>query len=379
MRIDIATLFPAMCDSVLHESIVGRGIKNGYIEIFSHDIRPYTENKHNRVDDKPYGGGTGMVMQAQPIYDCIQDILKHHEKRPRIIYMSPQGETLTQAKVKELAAEEGLIILCGHYEGVDQRVLEELSAEEISVGDYVLTGGELPALIVADAVARLQKGVLPNEDAYSIESHEGGLLEYPQYTRPEVWRGRAVPEVLLNGNHDSVAAWQHSAAIRVTGIKRPDMLERYIREQRDSFWSGFLEEKQLPADTACADYFSFGKTEQEANEVLKQVLRGKKRADCRLLREYELSGRRVPKKGELKAVTDADGTPRCVIETTAVRKLPFAEVTFEQCRRVDGAKTLEEWQEKHRRLFDESAQECGFSFTEDMIVLIEEFRLIYKR
>ena len=195
MRIDIATLFPDMCDSVLHESIIGRAITNGHIKIYSHNIRDYTKNKHRRVDDTPYGGGTGMVMQAQPIYDCIMDIAAKHEKKPRIIYMSPQGETLTQEKVKELAEEEGLILLCGHYEGVDQRVLDELECEELSVGDYVLTGGELPALIVADAVARLQKGVLPNEDAYSIESHFNGLLEYPQYTMPREWRGREVPVI----------------------------------------------------------------------------------------------------------------------------------------------------------------------------------------
>ena len=169
MRIDIATLFTQMCDSVLNE-------------VYTHDIRKYTENKHRRVDDKPYGGGTGMLMQAQPVYDCISAIKSQGEGKPRIIYMSPQGEVLTQQKVQELAQEPWLILLCGHYEGIDQRVLDELEVEELSVGNYVLTGGELPALIVADAVARLQPGVLPNEDAYSIESHYNGLLEFPQYT-----------------------------------------------------------------------------------------------------------------------------------------------------------------------------------------------------
>lgn len=178
MRIDIATLFTQMCDSVLNESIVGRGIRNGFIEVYTHDIRKYTENKHRRVDDKPYGGGTGMLMQAQPVYDCISAIKSQGEGKPRIIYMSPQGEVLTQQKVQELAQEPWLILLCGHYEGIDQRVLDELEVEELSVGNYVLTGGELPALIVADAVARLQPGVLPNEDAYSIESHYNGLLEF---------------------------------------------------------------------------------------------------------------------------------------------------------------------------------------------------------
>lgn len=233
MRIDIATLFPEMCDGVLRTSVLGRGIKNGCIEIYTHDIRLYTENKHHNVDDKPYGGGTGMIMQAQPIYDCIMAIIAQHKARPRIIYMSPQGETLTQGKVRELAAEEGLILLCGHYEGVDGRVLEELGAGELSVGDYVLTGGELPALIVCDAVARLQEGVLPNEDAYSVESHYNGLLEFPQYSRPEVWRGRAVPEVLLSGDHKKVAEWQKQAALEVTQKKRPDMYEKYLQDHAE--------------------------------------------------------------------------------------------------------------------------------------------------
>ncbi len=235
MRIDIATLFPDMCNAVLGTSVLGRGIKNGFIEIHTHDIREYTKDRHRNVDDKPYGGGTGLVMQAQPIYDCITAIKAFHETPPRVIYMSPQGETLTQDKVRELSRESGLILLCGHYEGVDQRVLDELEVEEISVGDYVLTGGELPALIVCDAVARMTKGVLPNEDAYSIESHFAGLLEFPQYSRPEVWRGRAVPEVLLCGDHKKVAEWQEEQALLVTCQKRPDMYERYLAEHAEEF------------------------------------------------------------------------------------------------------------------------------------------------
>lgn len=233
MRIDIATLFPDMCEAVLHTSVLGRGIKNGFIEIHTHDIRLYTEDKHRNVDDKPYGGGTGLVMQAQPIYDCITAVKAQHKSPPRVIYLSPQGETLTQGKVRELAAEDGLILLCGHYEGVDSRVLEELQAEEISAGDYVLTGGELPALILADAVARLQPGVLPNEDAYSLESHYNGLLEQPQYTRPEIWRGRAVPEVLLSGDHKKITEWQLEASIEVTRLKRPDLYEKYLRDHAE--------------------------------------------------------------------------------------------------------------------------------------------------
>ena len=237
MRIDIATLFPEMCESVLQTSVLGRGIKNGFLEVYTHDIRLYTENRHRNVDDKPYGGGTGMIMMAQPIYDCIMAIISQHRARPRIIYLSPQGETLTQGKVRELSEEEGLILICGHYEGVDRRVLDELQAEEISVGDYVLTGGELPALILTDAVARLQEGVLPNEDAYSIESHYDGLLEFPQYTRPEIWRGRAVPETLLSGNHAKIREWQREMALETTREKRPDMYEKYVLEHAEELFS----------------------------------------------------------------------------------------------------------------------------------------------
>lgn len=216
-----------MCEAVLSESVVGRGRKAGFIEINCRNIRDYTIDKHRRVDDKAYGGGTGMVMQAQPVYDCIMSIISELGKnaQPRLIYMSPQGRTLNQEIVKELAAEENLIILCGHYEGIDQRVLDELNFEEISTGDYVVTGGELPAMILADAVARLQEGVLPNEEAYSIESHYNGLLEHPQYTRPEEWRGRRVPEVLISGHHANIKKWQEEMAVKVTERKRPDLLE----------------------------------------------------------------------------------------------------------------------------------------------------------
>ncbi len=227
MRIDIATLFPDMCEAVLSESIIGRARKTGAVEIACRNIRDYTLDKHRKVDDKPFGGGTGMVMQAQPIYDCVMSIINELPENvtPRLIYMSPQGKPLTQDLVKELAAEKALMILCGHYEGVDQRVLDELELEEISVGDYVVTGGELPALILTDAVCRLLDGVLPNEDAYSRESHYNGLLEYPQYTRPEEWRGRRVPEVLLSGHHENIRKWQEAQSLAVTRHKRPDILE----------------------------------------------------------------------------------------------------------------------------------------------------------
>ncbi len=225
MRIDILTLFPELCESVLSASIIGRARAAGYVTIACHNIRDYTLDKHCRVDDAPYGGGMGMVMQAQPIYDCFAAVPRVQEgKKPHFIYLSPQGQTLTQEKVKELASYDQLVLLCGHYEGVDERVLEELVDEEISIGDYVLTGGELPACTLTDAVCRMLPGVLPNEDAYEIESHYGHLLEYPQYTRPAVWNGRAVPDILLSGDHAKVARYQLKEALRRTLQRRPDLL-----------------------------------------------------------------------------------------------------------------------------------------------------------
>ena len=192
MRIDIMTLFPDMCRAVLDESIVGRARKAGKVEIEATDIRAYTENKYRNVDDTPYGGGMGMVMQTQPVYDCYQAICQRAGDVPHhLIYLTPQGKTLTQQRVKELAGMEHLVLLCGHYEGIDERVIEELQPEEISVGDYVLTGGELPALVLADSVTRLLPGVLSDAACFEEESHYNSLLEYPQYTRPPVWRGGA--------------------------------------------------------------------------------------------------------------------------------------------------------------------------------------------
>lgn len=228
MRIDIATLFPEMCESVLSESIIGRARKAGKIEIHCHQIRDYTLDKHRRVDDTPYGGGMGMVMQAEPVYRCWQAVCEMLPERPHTIYLSPKGSIFTQAKAVELSHKPYIFLLCGHYEGIDQRVLDKIVDEEISAGDYVLTGGELPALIVADAVARMCDGVLPSAECYEEESHFGGLLEYPHYTRPEVWEGAEVPPVLLTGHHKNIAEFRHNEALRITAERRPDMYERYM-------------------------------------------------------------------------------------------------------------------------------------------------------
>lgn len=225
MRIDILTLFPDMCRAVLNESIIGRAREAGKVEINCIDIRDYTKDKHRRVDDKPYGGGMGMVMQAEPIYQCFCALSDEIGQKPHLLYMTPQGKTLTQNRVKELAKLDNVAILCGHYEGIDERIIEELQPEEISIGDYVLTGGELPALIVADSISRMLPGVLSNDACFEEESHYNSLLEYPQYTHPSVWNNREVPEVLLSGHHANVDKWRREQSLIRTKKRRPDMLE----------------------------------------------------------------------------------------------------------------------------------------------------------
>lgn len=220
------TLFPEMCETVLSESIIGRAREKALVDLRTVNIRDFTEDKHNRVDDAPYGGGMGMLMQTQPIYDCYRSLYTENEEKPHLVYLSPQGQTLTQEKVKALARLPHLVLLCGHYEGVDERVLEEIVDEEISIGDYVLTGGELPALVLTDSVCRMLPGVLPNDEAKELESHYNALLEYPQYTRPPVWRGHAVPDVLLSGHHANIEKWRREQSLLRTLARRPDLLER---------------------------------------------------------------------------------------------------------------------------------------------------------
>ena len=230
MQIDIMTLFPDMCETYVSESIIGRAIKKGVLDIRCHNIRDYTLNKQKQTDDAPFGGGMGMVMYCQPIYDCFRAVCEQRGTRPHLIYMSPAGTVLTQSKVRELSELDSLCILCGHYEGVDERVLDEIVDEEISIGDYVVTGGEMPALILADAVARMCPGVLSDEECYTDESHFSGLLEYPQYTRPYIWNGREVPEVLRSGHHANIMKWKKEQSLLRTRERRPDMYEQYIKD-----------------------------------------------------------------------------------------------------------------------------------------------------
>ena len=230
MQIEIATLFPEMCEAVLSESIIGRARAKGAITVNCHQIRAYTKDKHNRVDDSPFGGGMGMVMQAQPIYDCWQAVRAQSELPMHTINLSPKGNVLTQQRVKELAEMPRLFLLCGHYEGIDQRVIDRIVDEEISIGDYVVTGGELPALVLTDAVARMCENVLPAPDAYEDESHFNGLLEYPQYTRPEIWEGEGVPQVLLSGHHKNIAQWRAKQSLEITRNRRPDLWAKWSKD-----------------------------------------------------------------------------------------------------------------------------------------------------
>ncbi|MBQ3052527.1 MAG: tRNA (guanosine(37)-N1)-methyltransferase TrmD [Clostridia bacterium] len=233
MRIDILTLFPEMCETVMSESIIGRARAANKVEIVCTNIRDFAGNKHNKVDDSPYGGGMGMIMAADPIYNCYKSLYNESEPKPHLIYLSPKGKTFNQAKAIELSKLDRVVLLCGHYEGIDQRVIDEIVDEEISIGDFVLTGGELPALTVADAVCRMLPGVLSEDICFEEESHFDGLLEYPQYTRPAVWKQQAVPEVLLSGNHANINQWRRAKAIEITLERRPDLLKKSDLSEKD--------------------------------------------------------------------------------------------------------------------------------------------------
>ena len=228
MRIDIMTLFPDAVNAMMDSSIIGRAQERGFVTIRTHQIREYTTNKQMQVDDYPYGGGRGAVMQADPLYRCWEHVCGEVGERPHTIYMSPCGRTFTQEVAKELkAAYENILLVCGHYEGVDQRFIDECVDEELSMGDFVLTGGEIPAMAVADCLFRMEEGVLPEESCYTDESHWNGLLEYPQYSRPEEWHGRKVPAILLSGNHGGVDDWRRKESYKRTMARRPDLWAKF--------------------------------------------------------------------------------------------------------------------------------------------------------
>lgn len=236
MNFHILTLFPEMVMDGLSASIIGRAQSKGLLSVEAINIRDFAENKHNRVDDYTYGGGAGMLMQAGPVYGAYQSVVEKAQSKPRVIYLSPQGQTFSQGMAEEFAKEEELIFLCGHYEGIDERVLEEIVTDYVSIGDYVLTGGELPAMVMIDAISRLIPGVLHNDVSAEFESFQDNLLEYPQYTRPEEWHGKKVPEILLSGHHANVEKWRREQSIIRTAQRRPDLLEKAELTEKEKAW-----------------------------------------------------------------------------------------------------------------------------------------------
>lgn len=244
MRFHVLTLFPEMITDGLNTSIIGRAQNEKIIEVDAIDIRDYTMDKHRHVDDYPYGGGAGMVMQAAPICDAYAALCDRLGKKPKVIYMTPQGRVFDQNIAKELAQQDDLVLLCGHYEGVDERALEILDAECLSIGDYVLTGGELPAMVVIDAVSRMVPGTLTNEESADFESFEDNLLEYPQYTRPEVYEGRSVPEVLMSGHHANIMKWRRQKSIERTLERRPDLLDTANLDKNDIKYLNSLKNEE---------------------------------------------------------------------------------------------------------------------------------------
>lgn len=226
MQFYIMTLFPEMVMQGLSTSIIGRAVNKGLLSIEAVNIRDYAFNKHSSVDDYPYGGGAGMLMQAEPVYQCYRALEEKMNKKPRVVYLSPQGKTFNQTMAEEFAQEEELVFLCGHYEGIDERVLEEIVTDYVSIGDYVLTGGELPAMIMVDAISRLVPGVLHNDVSAEFESFQDNLLEYPQYSRPEIWHDKKVPEVLMSGHHANIEKWRREQSVIRTARNRPDLLEK---------------------------------------------------------------------------------------------------------------------------------------------------------
>jgi len=237
MRIDIVTLFPGMCEAVLHTSMLGRAEERGLCETHCHQLRDYTKNRQKQTDDYPYGGGPGKVLYAQPVKDCLLHIIEENRAQgrpaPHIVFLTAAGKTYSEEDARRFSGYDSLTLVCGHYEGIDERVIEDMADEEISIGDYVLTGGELAALVVADSVLRLTPGVLKSPEGYEDESYWDGLLEYPQYTQPAVWEGREVPSVLRSGDHRKIAEWKQAEKIRRTKERRPDLYEKYLKRPEE--------------------------------------------------------------------------------------------------------------------------------------------------
>ncbi len=243
MHYHVLTLFPEMIMQGLSTSIIGRAMAQGTIELTATNIRDFSTNKHMKVDDYPYGGGAGMVMQAQPVYDAYQNVVESIGYRPRVIYLTPQGKVFNQSMVEDYAKEQDLVFLCGHYEGIDERVLEEIVTDYVSIGDYVLTGGELPSMVMIDAISRFVPGVLSNEESAQFESFQDNLLEYPQYSRPAEWLGKKVPDVLLSGHHANIEKWRREQSILRTLLRRPELLDEAQLSKKEKIYLQKLREE----------------------------------------------------------------------------------------------------------------------------------------
>ena len=248
MNFHILTLFPEMIEQGMHTSIIGRAIAGGYLSINAVNIRDYAFNKHQKVDDYPYGGGAGMLMQAEPVYLSYEAIKEKIGYRPRVVYLTPQGKVFHQEMAKELAQERDLVFLCGHYEGIDERVLDEIVTDYVSIGDYVLTGGELPAMVMIDTISRLVPGVLHNDVSAEFESFQDNLLEYPQYSRPEEWRGKKVPPILLSGHHANIEKWRREQSILRTMERRPDLLKESNLTDKEKKWIRQVKRERKEAE-----------------------------------------------------------------------------------------------------------------------------------
>ena len=253
MNFHVLTLFPDMIEAGLHTSVTGRALQNGYIHLNAVNIRDYSKDKHKHVDDYPYGGGAGMVMQPEPIYLAYEDITQNIEKKPRVVYVTPQGAVFNQSMAEEFAKEEDLIFLCGHYEGVDERILEEIVTDYVSIGDYVLTGGELPALVMMDAISRFVPGVLNNEESAEFDSFHDNLLEYPQYSRPAEWMGKKVPDVLLSGHHANIEKWRREQSILRTLRNRPELLEDAVLSKKEKQYLDQLRRELAAEQSSTGD------------------------------------------------------------------------------------------------------------------------------
>ncbi|HIS26960.1 MAG TPA: tRNA (guanosine(37)-N1)-methyltransferase TrmD [Candidatus Pullilachnospira intestinigallinarum] len=270
MHYHVLTLFPEMIEQGLHTSIIGRAIEAGIITLSAVNIRDYAGNRYGKVDDYPYGGGAGMVMQAEPVYQACRAVEDTIGRKPRVIYLTPQGQTFSQTMVEDFAKEEDLVFLCGHYEGIDERVLEEVVTDYVSIGDYVLTGGELPAMVMIDAISRFVPGVLSNEESAQFESFQDNLLEYPQYSRPSVWRGKEVPPILLSGHHANVEIWRRQQSILRTWQRRPELLaDAKLTKKEQQYLEKIRQEEQEKEEgrkTVCGRTADADRKEDEPHE-----------------------------------------------------------------------------------------------------------------